>query len=104
MLCPTSTNFEVLGNVFSSSRSYFEIDVSRCVNDTIPDVICKTDTEIDQIIDEFSLGITLVNTYYDFDDYDEPVKTYLDDKYFYSTLSAYTKEVDVYIRENEVEV
>ena len=45
----------------------------------------------------------LINTYYDFDNYTNPVKTYIDDKFYYNFVANYEKQTDIYIRQNSIE-
>jgi hypothetical protein len=40
----------------------------------------------------------MVNSYFDFDDYSSPVKTYLDDRILTGLLPGYVKSSWVYIR------
>ena len=49
------------------------------------------------------MTIAIVNTYYDFDDFSNPVKTYFDDKFSYDFVAGFEKETDIYIRQNSVE-
>jgi len=44
------------------------------------------------------IGIILVNSYFDAEDYDTPIKTYLDDRLFYNLLPGFTKTSHVYIQ------
>ena len=40
----------------------------------------------------------------DFEDYDTPVKNYLDDKYTYRGLPGFGKQIVMYVKENSVEL
>ena len=103
-LCPISNNFDLQGNVFSNLYSYFQITIRRWENDTREDVICKDESEIYDKINQMSVGVTIVNSYFDFDNYENPVRTYLDDRYQFNTLSGYSKDIKFYISKNEAEV
>ena len=46
----------------------------------------------------------MVNSYFDFDNYDEPVQTYIDDRYSYNTISGYTKYIRIFVSKNEAEL
>ena len=50
------------------------------------------------------LQLALVNTYFDFDDYDSPVNTYLDDRFIYDFIPGFEKENLVFIKQNEAEL
>ena len=99
---PKSNNLTVLGNKFSENFTYFEINFKRCVNDSNFNN-WKSNDEINAALNKASLTIALVNTYYDFDDFSNPVKTYFDDKIYYEFVANYEKGVDIYIRQNSVE-
>ena len=47
--------------------------------------------------------MAMVNTYYDFDDYNEPVKTYFDDQFYYDFVADFEKQIEIYVRQNSVE-
>ena len=40
---------------------------------------------------------------YDFDDYDNPIKDFIDTKFYYNLQSGVTKEADIYVRQNFAE-
>ena len=46
--------------------------------------------------------IVILNSYVDFDDYDNVIKTYADDTISYSLYSGTIKESEVYLRNNHV--
>ena len=50
---------------------------------------CETDADINTQIGKLSIQIPFVNTYFDFDDYNDPVKTYIDDRLQFATLPTY---------------
>ena len=47
--------------------------------------------------------MVVINTYYNFDDYNNPVKTYFDDQFYYDFVAGYEKDADVYVRQESVE-
>ena len=93
----------VLGNKFSDSLTYFELKFSRCSGTDSKGNVCKSDSVIDTELNKVSLAIAVVNTYYDFDDYSSPIKTYLDDRFHYNFLGGYDVENTIYIQENTSE-
>jgi hypothetical protein len=48
--------------------------------------------------------VLVVNTYFDFDDYKNPIKEYLDDSFLVELIPSFRKENKVFLRENEAEV
>ena len=73
------------------------------MNDTESDLIWGNEEEIDDILTDIELNIALVNSYFDFEDYDNPVKTYLDDRFRYNLVNSLEKFVVISLQENEAE-
>ena len=65
---------------------------------------CQTDAVINTALQDIFLNINFVNSYMDFDDYDTPVKTYVDDRYSYRGVPGFGKKVTMYMKENSVEL
>ena len=53
-------------------------------------------------MDGGTFSLVTINSYVDFDDYDNVVKTYNDERFFYKLRKGYTKEPDIFIRKNYV--
>ena len=102
-ICPKSTDLYLLGNNFADNFTYFEISFSRWDGTDSKGNDCHSDEDIDAALDKASLSMAVVNTYYDFDDYSSPVKTYFDDQFYYYFTAGYEKETDVYVRQETVE-
>ena len=104
-ICPTSTNFKLRGNVYAQTHEYVQLNIYKWNNATKPaNVTCQSDSDIDNSISDVSLDIALANSYFDFDDYDSPIKTYLDDRYKFPLTPDFRKSVTVYVKDNEVEL
>ncbi|CAI2373460.1 unnamed protein product [Moneuplotes crassus] len=103
MYCPNYTDFQIQGNINSNSYKYFELNIKRC-NNVTSGVVCNTDEEINNIIQNTDLNIFQVNTYFDFDDYEQPIKTYLDDRFFFTLIPGFTKTNLIKIQKNEAEI
>ena len=101
--CPTSVDLNLQGNNFADNLSYFELIFTKWSGTDSKGNACQSDSAINTALDSSSLAIAMVNTYYDFDDYNSPVKTYLDDRFYYDFIGGYYKEADIYIQENSVE-
>ena len=76
-LCPLNSNFELKGNSYADDFRYFTVNVTKCVNGTDPAVTCKTSEQIDEALRDQRFYIALVNTYFDFDEYDKPIQSFL---------------------------
>mmetsp|Transcript_6199 Transcript_6199/g.5324 ORF Transcript_6199/g.5324 Transcript_6199/m.5324 type:complete len:222 (+) Transcript_6199:475-1140(+) len=49
------------------------------------------------------MTVYVVNSYFDAEDYNDPIKTYIDDRFIYSLIPGYTKLSSIYIQKNEIE-
>ncbi|CAI2374751.1 unnamed protein product [Moneuplotes crassus] len=101
--CPENKNFTVMGNLHSEELSFFNFQISRCNNAT-SSTTCKTNEEIDQLAAAIDVRMMVVNTYFDFEDYDKPIKTYLDDRFLLYMTPGFTQNVYVKIQKNEAEI
>ena len=74
--------------------------MSRCFNlDT-----CKDYDTISAAISTAYLHIALVNSYFDSSDFDQPVHTYLDDRFIFDLIPGFEKEQILYIKQNEADL
>jgi len=48
---------------------------------------CKNETEIDEFFDPKSFSFAFINSYFDFRDYDNPIKRFIDDSLFFQLES-----------------
>ena len=85
------------------NRNYFELLFTRCSGTDSKGNIWKTTSQINSALNDAKLGIAVVNSYFDFDDYNTPIKTFIDDQLNYYFLPGYEKETDVYIQNNSAE-
>ncbi len=44
---------------------------------------CKNQTEIDKFFEPLKFSFAFINQYFDFSDYEDPVKTFIDDSLFF---------------------
>lgn len=61
-------------------------------------------TEIDDKIRNSKINFAFVNSYFNSGDYDDPVKFFLDDTFFWDVVPEFKKKTDVYIQKNSVSV
>ncbi|CAI2384425.1 unnamed protein product [Moneuplotes crassus] len=109
--CPDSRNFSVLGNIHSETLSFFSFSVarqeysiiSRCNNAT-SSVTCQTNSTIDSIMTKIQIRLYVVNTYFDFEDYENPIKTYLDDRFLFYLMPGFSQNIGVRLQKNEAEI
>jgi hypothetical protein len=77
------------------------IEISRC------DVELRDDCEDEETIDEHAwaqyLDILMVDSYFDLESFDAPIKTYLTQKYFASIIGTKVKNFEVFLKENNID-
>ena len=71
--CPSSLNYTVQGNLYADAYSFIQIDVKPWSGAN-----CKTQAEIDSFVNGKIFNLAIINTYFDFDDYTSPIKTFID--------------------------
>ena len=75
----------------------------KCKNSTENPVVCKSIEEINFRIDKSLMNIWMVSTYIDFSDYEQPVKQFIDEQYYFVFKSDEKQAVEVDLHLNEVE-
>ena len=87
-----------------NNNSYFDFRITRWSGTDTYGNACKSDADIDKALDSTTFQIAMLNNYFDFEDYNKPIKSYLDDTLNYYLMSGFTKRVDLYVRQNSVEL
>jgi hypothetical protein len=79
--------------------------VAYCQNTTTYNK-CKSHDEITQWINDnaVQMSFIFVNSYFDSASYDEPIKSYLDDTFYWTFLTGYTKKTNIYLKKNKLEL
>ena len=103
-ICPKSLDIGLLGNYYSLNKSIIHAEYTKCKGTNSNGVPCKSDTEINNLIDSLSLTITILSAYFDFEDYNNPIKYYLDDHFYYNFMSGFTVWAEIGVRQNNVEL
>lgn len=78
---------------------YFGVKLSYCSQDEYP-TYCKSLDEIKSYADGAIYYLDVINSYFDSDDYENPVKTYIDNRLYDYIDVGYCKLIDVYLTEN----
>ena len=92
-----------MGNSFADNFTFFELLITRWSGTDSKGNTWKSDAEIDKAIDSTYIQLAMINSYFDFDDYNKPIKSFLDDQFFYPLTSGFTKNANMYIRQNTAE-
>lgn len=93
--CPDSLDFNLQGNTFSNVFQTFSLLVYKCDSSTS---VCQSDADIATFVDTLIVDAPVVNTYFDFDDYNKPIKSYIDDRFLTPLMSDVGKIVYTYVQ------
>jgi hypothetical protein len=77
--------------------------INKCDN-TIPDNNCANETEYDEWIKRASVSFIYTNQYFDANDYVQPIKSYLDDRFYWPLLKGYNKLTNIFLKKQLVEL
>ena len=99
-LCPEASRFELQGNSMADLMKYGMAYVGKWQNDTQFGIVCEDLSTIESIVDTIQVKVAYINTYFDFNDYDNPVHTFVEQR-TERGIKGFTRYSDIYIRENE---
>ena len=71
----------------SSKKTKFDIKLYRCIGSTS----CRSTTEINNFMNDLYFCIVINNWYFNFDNYDNPIKSFIDDIYSYQLSPGFNK-------------
>ena len=98
-LCPKNSDFFVRANYNSENYELVQVNLYKWSGSN-----CKSDAEINDVINSHYIDIGIISTYFDFNDYTNPVKYYLqDDNYIYliyNLVPEMSQYVNYYILKN----
>ena len=58
-----------MGNFYNYNFTYLEIRFMKCVNSSKSNISCEDDDVIDNFVDGAKFSFAFVNTYFDFNDF-----------------------------------
>ena len=96
-----NSNYTLSGTYVSNTMKYLYI-VIRKWSVLFNDTNCASDAEIDEKMDGGMFSLIIVNSYVDFDDYENVLKTYTDERFYYKMRKGITKEPEILVRKNHV--
>ena len=99
--CPETRDYSLLGNYGADKVDYLQIAVVKCIAANSTDTSCSSN--VDTIIQNFRIAILVANSYVDFNDYENPVKRYFDDRYSYKLTPGFRKISRMFLRQNTAE-
>ena len=97
---PTSKDCYISSDFYGDSHVAFEFEVRIWANSSENNNHWKPEDEIIQKMKDLYIQAAIISTYFDYDDYDTPVKTYLDDLDYSSLLVNYSNSIEVRVQTN----
>lgn len=94
--CPVNPSFDLKGNTLTSEFLFFEFNIVICTPDPAEGITC--DANLNSILPHIQIDVPFVNTYFDFDDYDSPVKTYIDGRLSMNLIPNFYQIDNVFIQ------
>ena len=95
-VCPKNTNFFVRANLNSDDYEIVQISAGKWTGTN-----CKSDDEINDVITAHKIDLALISTYFDFDDYQNPIHYYLQDANVFPLISTLCVETQFTIKQNQ---
>ena len=99
-LCPIGEDYFLVGDLNSRIFRHIEIFVVPCTNDTVAGVTWKPQEEIERVITSGFINTAITRSYFDFDDYDAPVKTFLSEADNHFLVPNLTTWIEYFVQEN----
>ena len=101
-LWPETYNLQLVGDNQASRYKYVELLFKKWENGT--GIVWQDQATIDNLVNELDINVFIVNTYFDQDDYTNPIKTYIEDGLEYRGLNSYRSDAKYYFQENDIEM
>ena len=99
--CLKSDDYAIGGNWYSDRSKYFIISLEEWDYNTNE---CATYNEINSNAASFDLDIIILDRYFDLENFEQPIKSYLTDGHFYGMVPWETRHSRIYIQENNVKM
>lgn len=81
-MCFKDQNYSLQGDFYSKHFRYIELRLYKCANSSTNDG-CASNEEISDYFKVRKFSVAFVNSYFDFNDYESPIKTFIDDSLFW---------------------
>ena len=97
-IAANTTDITIGGNFLSNEYNYFKVTISRWSGQ----YYCKSTDEINKAINSLSIGVGLIDYYFDSSDYSNPVRLNLNLDDEYPMINSFRKSVTLKMRRNDV--
>ena len=96
-ICPKNTDFYISGNFNSLNYEAIQVSLSKWTGSN-----WKNDAEIDKVLSSIYIDFQVLSTYFDFNDFVNPVKSYLQDSNDIPIIKNMSTFVSYNVQINEV--
>lgn len=72
-MCFGRKEYTLTGNFYSKNFTYVQVKFNKCKEN------CASQEEIKAFLDPLKFNVAFVNSYFDFSDYSNPIKSFIDD-------------------------
>ena len=98
--CPQLQNYTIGGSYFSEQFNFVKLEVSKCYEEDY----CKSLDEINERMRYGLVQYAYINNFFDVLDYEDPVKPFFDDSYFWDILPDFKKNTDIFFSLSQAEL
>ena len=99
-ICPSNDDYYMVGDYNSKLFRDLEIYITPCNENNNEGVVWQPKEEIDRAIYNGYINIAITRSYFDFNDYENPVKTFLSESESFFMVEGITTWAGYYIQEN----
>ena len=100
LIWPRNKGFRLSGNYYSDTSSIFSIKLYRWSGSSL----CHTSVEINDKIKDTVINIAINDWYVNFDDFNNPIKSFINDHFTYQLVSGFNKQLKLYVKQSKIEL
>ena len=101
---PKTTNFTIKGNYYDPYYSSIEVQVLKWNGTDSKGNLWKSDETIKALMSKIFLDVIISNSYFDGNDYENPIKDYMDDRIYAFPNWGYWSVMFAYMQKNSIEL
>ena len=95
-VCPKKTDFFIRANFNSDNYEVIQITVGKWSGNN-----CKSDTEINSVMNKNYIDIAIISSYFDFEDYENPIHYYLQDMNLLNLVPNLGVQAQYQVKQNQ---
>ena len=100
-VCPKTNDYYISSNYLGDQTSILEILIKKWENTTENNNHWKDDSEINEKMNKHWVQIFVLSTYFDYDDFDNPLKTFVDDQDAYGMNNQLSSYLEIKVQQNK---